>query len=381
MQGRNQTRCRALHNQWHSALSREAALRCWTPYWIFIVSRTVFSSVSREVSGNRHHAAGPAGLSASARQPGRGPKANALLQANVAGYLRVLVNLSASFSCNSPCLSQRPVAGAHGRPAGHGTKTQKRAASEWPPRSRPTSFPKLSAAPTAPDHRPIRSLALAHNQAGGQARFALDPKHRITRVWGRSLRSRFLGLASASAATGSLSAGALPSPCSAWGRRIAALRSLGRPARVPGWGQSDACQAVRPVFAVSGTFPLQVSCQQWLAAAGARRELQTHFLPAQNLCIQKGEAMPPLLTLKAQSKPHTVKIHLDSNTLERLKRYCEYAHGDISSAVREALIYVFDRDKDFKAFEQQPRQESPNIGQSDATVAPPAAAISQAKTK
>jgi hypothetical protein len=101
----------------------------------------------------------------------------------------------------------------------------------------------------------------------------------------------------------------------------------------------------------------------------------------QNLCIQKGEAMPPLLTLKAQSKPHTVKVHLDSNTLERLKRYCDYAHGDISSAVREALIYVFDRDKDFKSFEQQPRQESPNIGQSDATVTPPAAATSQAKTK
>jgi hypothetical protein len=124
------------------------------------------------------------------------------------------------------------------------------------------------------------------------------------------------------------------------------------------------------------------SCQQWLAAAGARRKLQTHFSPAQNLCTHNKEnSMPPLLTLKAQSKPHTVKVHLDSNTLERLKRYCEYAHGDISSAVREALIYVFDRDKDFKAFEQQPRQQSTNNGERDATVAPLAAATSEAKTK
>ena len=65
----------------------------------------------------------------------------------------------------------------------------------------------------------------------------------------------------------------------------------------------------------------------------------------------------PLLTLKTHSKPHTIKINLDSNTLERLKNYCVYAHGDLDSAVREALIYVFDRDKDFKAMEQQIRQQ------------------------
>jgi hypothetical protein len=65
----------------------------------------------------------------------------------------------------------------------------------------------------------------------------------------------------------------------------------------------------------------------------------------------------PLLTLKTRSKPHTIKINLDSNTLDRLKNYCLYAQGDIDSAVREALIYVFDRDKDFRAVEQQLRQQ------------------------
>ncbi|HEV2987335.1 MAG TPA: hypothetical protein VG759_02755 [Candidatus Angelobacter sp.] len=65
----------------------------------------------------------------------------------------------------------------------------------------------------------------------------------------------------------------------------------------------------------------------------------------------------PLLTLKTPVKPNTVKINLDPNTLERLKNYCAYAHGDLDSAVREALIYVFDRDKGFKTFEQQLRQQ------------------------
>jgi hypothetical protein len=67
----------------------------------------------------------------------------------------------------------------------------------------------------------------------------------------------------------------------------------------------------------------------------------------------------PLLTLKTPVKPNTIKINLDPNTLERLKNYCTYAHGDLDSAVREALIYVFDRDKDFKTFEQQLRQPPP----------------------
>ena len=65
----------------------------------------------------------------------------------------------------------------------------------------------------------------------------------------------------------------------------------------------------------------------------------------------------PLLTLKTPVKPNTVKINLDPNTLERLKNYCAFAHGDIDSAVREALIYVFDRDKDFRTFEQELRQQ------------------------
>lgn len=77
----------------------------------------------------------------------------------------------------------------------------------------------------------------------------------------------------------------------------------------------------------------------------------------------------PLLTLKPQTKPHTLKINLDVNTLERLKNYCDYAHGDMSSAVREALIYVFDRDKDFRAHEQQLRERQAAAGGQNANPA------------
>lgn len=52
-------------------------------------------------------------------------------------------------------------------------------------------------------------------------------KHRIGRVWERSLRYRSLGLAIASAVTGSVSTRVLPSPCFAWGLRITALRPWG----------------------------------------------------------------------------------------------------------------------------------------------------------
>jgi len=69
----------------------------------------------------------------------------------------------------------------------------------------------------------IRSL-MTRPSVGRASRWT---KHRIGRVWGRSLRYRSLGLAIASAVTGSVSTGVLPSPCFAWGLRITALRPGG----------------------------------------------------------------------------------------------------------------------------------------------------------
>ena len=66
-------------------------------------------------------------------------------------------------------------------------------------------------------------------------------KHRVGRALGRSLRWRSLGLAPASRVTGSVSAGALPSPCSAWGLRIT-LFGLGACANFrPPWRTKVSC--------------------------------------------------------------------------------------------------------------------------------------------
>ena len=323
MQRQNQTCWHVLHNQWRSALSGVAALSCWTPYWTFTVSRIVSSKVSRDVSGNRHRVGGPAGLSASARQPGRGPKAIALLQANVAGCLRALANLSASFSCNSPGLSQRPVTGAHGRPAGYGKKNQVRASSEWPPRSRPTPFPMMPAAPSAPDHRPIRSHALSHHQAGGQARFARDEaphqsrlgtlpplsllgtrecfcRNQLTQRWGASFALLRLGASHC----GSPVAGA-----------TCARVWLGPRRRLPR-DKHGLCSLSH--FPFTG-----LRCQQWLAAAGARREQQTHFLVRSGPPIHKGEVNATFINPQSsiQTPHHQDSFGLEhSGTVEALLR-------------------------------------------------------------
>ena len=106
------------------------------------------------------------------RRSGPGARAEALFQHNEAGCLRALANLSASFCWNSPGLSQRPVAGAHGYAAGYGQENPERASSEWPPRSRPKAFPKTPAARPAPDPPAFRSLRSHQPKPGGQARYA-----------------------------------------------------------------------------------------------------------------------------------------------------------------------------------------------------------------
>ena len=140
---------------------------------------------------------GAGGPAASARRPVPCAGSAALFEQNDSGCLRALASVFPSFCSNSPRLSQRPVAGAHGHPAGHG-ENQERAKTETGLRALGLlRFPKTPAARTAPDRRPIRSLTLAHNQVGGQARFALDeapPQFAL----GRSCGCRSLGLAPAS---------------------------------------------------------------------------------------------------------------------------------------------------------------------------------------
>lgn len=166
---------------------------------------------------------------ASAHRPLPCSRAAALLLTNDAGCLWALVNISASFYCNSPLLWPTTHCGRSWVPrwpkqeprCGQRKQACERSANQ---------FPIMPAARPAPDRRPIPSLRSVIPQVGGQARFALK----------RSTASVALGSAPSSFArwdsllllsrTSSVSAGALPSLCAAWGRLIAFSGPLG-PAR------------------------------------------------------------------------------------------------------------------------------------------------------
>jgi hypothetical protein len=150
----------------------------------------------------------------------------ARLQSNEAAGLRVLAHLYASFHCNSPL--PRPS-----------TRCERSRAPRWPgqearrgQRRKPAcersanQFPKMPAARSAPDPRLFARFA-HFKPSRGVRRAAREEKHRISRAWERSFPCRSLGLAPASDVNGSVSAGALPSPCAAWGRLITSLRPLG----------------------------------------------------------------------------------------------------------------------------------------------------------
>jgi hypothetical protein len=141
-------------------------------------------------------------------------RAQALMLRNDAAGLRALGLNPASLLRNAP--ASLPVPGSHRAPADQGQKqnpsggdlrTGLRALGQ-------ESSPKTPASAPAPDWRPIPSLRSVIPQAASRARFALD-QDPISRVWERSFRCRSLGLAPACAVTGSVSAGALPSPCAA----------------------------------------------------------------------------------------------------------------------------------------------------------------------
>lgn len=108
---------------------------------------------------------------ASAHRPLPGARAAALLLTNDAGCLWALVNISASFYCNSPLLWPTTHCGRSWVPrwpkqeprCGQRKQACERSANQ---------FPIMPAARPAPDRRPIPSLRSVIPQVGGQARFA-----------------------------------------------------------------------------------------------------------------------------------------------------------------------------------------------------------------
>jgi len=141
-----------------------------------------------------------------------------------------------------------PVPRSHRAPAGRGQK-QNPGGGDLRTGLRTlglTPSPKTPACAPAPDWRPIPSLRSVIPRPP-VVRAAGLTKHRIPRVWGRSLCCRSLGLAPASAVTGSVSAGALPSPCSAWGLRITALPPLGACANFRLWEAKSFCHCLQSI--------------------------------------------------------------------------------------------------------------------------------------
>jgi len=246
---------------------------------LFLVGREAGRAVVRPVGRKQQRRRRLAGLSASARQPGRSARAEALWINNHA----VCCGRSQKNPHDCCSIHPQPSAAAHSerswapRCSGLGGGPGRKLACGRSAKA----FPKRPAARTAPDHRPIHSLRS----------FMTRP---VVRRAARGERS-----------TASVAPGGAPSAVARWGSllllRRTAQSALGRflllgppggvpsplsgpggPARMPAWGQGDACQKLKPRVACecsatnpAGFFPV------WLPVAGAHRQTailgQHHF--------------------------------------------------------------------------------------------------------
>ncbi len=153
---------------------------------------------------------------ASARPVSIPAKAAALMLRKDASGLRALGLTPASLLRTAH--ASLPAPRSRRAPAGQGQSQNPRGAQDRHSKrcERSLSVRNVCARAAAPDCRPIRSLrSLINRPAVGRA--AREEKHRLSRAWERSFLFRSLGLAPASAVTGSVSAWALPSPCAASG--------------------------------------------------------------------------------------------------------------------------------------------------------------------
>ena len=150
----------------------------------------------------RKHLPGFSFLAVGARPIRIPARAQALMLHKAATGLRALgLELAALLRTATASL---PAPRSRMAPAGQGQSQTQRGAQDRPSNrcERSLRFRSLCAARPAPDRRPTPSLCSVVPQAGGQARFALKEKQRISRAWERSFSCRSLGLAPASLATG-----------------------------------------------------------------------------------------------------------------------------------------------------------------------------------
>jgi hypothetical protein len=158
-------------------------------------------------------------------------RAQALMLRKDASCLRALGFTTASLLCTAHV--SLPAPRSRRAPAGQGQDQRQRRAQDWPSKRSECSLRVRVCAPALP--RPTADLfpRFARSYPGRRsAALRASEKHRISRAWERSLRCRSLGLAPASSVTGSVSAGALPSPFAALGRLITFSPALWGPAQL-----------------------------------------------------------------------------------------------------------------------------------------------------
>ena len=213
-----------------------------TQLWTATVSRVVSGTVSSDVSGNRDDVRRLTGLSAGARQPGCSARAVALWSNNHA----VCCGRSQKNPHDYCSIHPQPCASAHSAlswaPRCSGLKTGPEGKLACGRSAK--AFPLRPGARPAPDHRPIHSLrsfitrpvvrraARLGSTAsvapwGAPAAVARWGSLLLLRGPGQSAPGRFLPLGPP---------GGVPSPIS----------GPGGPARMPAWGQGDACQNRKP---------------------------------------------------------------------------------------------------------------------------------------
>ena len=294
-----------------------------------------------------------------------------------------------------------PVPRSHRAPAGPGQKQNPRggqlrnglrALGQNRFRSSPPALPR----PTGGLFARVPSLM---DKAASRSRCALRRSTASVASGDGSLRCRSLGLATASPVTASVSTGVLPSPCSAWGLRITALRP---------WG---ACANFRPpqrtkVFCHSlpslrgdcahlctgkhangltlrkrmGLRVLALSNPNLNQNLGSSRSkdpstsTKARSKPDQTSIRSKANVMP-LIEIPPQGKEVSITVHLPEETATDVKLYARFikaTHPAAPSAIiTECIRRTLKQDTEFQTWKSDPANAKLGRGGSRPKTTPP----------
>jgi hypothetical protein len=238
---------------------------------------------------------------AAGAHPGSIPaRAQALMLRKDATGLRALGLKPASLLRTAP--ASLPAPRSRRAPAGQGQNQKQKGALDRPPKRCERSLWSGSscASAPAPDRRHSPSLRSVASMSAVRRASRSKEKHRISRAWERSFYSRSLGLAPASLATNSVSAGALPSSFAALGRLIAS------PAL---WGPAQTSHNPRSSCSIrSGSLGLSPLCRH-----GAGCVLSPEFPPCGSAGLRTLESMSFQAVFKQHAKSFQRSISHHAN--------------------------------------------------------------------